>query len=308
MVGNIDTVKEYFSTQPDKVLYHYTTLKGFLGIIDENKIRATNIFYVNDHSELSRAISLLTDELTSRIEPLNKNYLELEPRAIGTEINPDIIKVREKIKFMESIKDCVDNVISEDWAQFYVCSLTELNDNLNQWRGYSQDGNGVSIGFDFTTHKVGRAIAIRKCEYNEDKQKEILKYLIDRWFSAFVENIEANIASSILPELASKAVNDFFAIAPLFKHPKYQEENEWRIVVSGKSEKFYKNVKFVESNDIIKPYYCLQLNHLPPIADIRVGPSSHADLNTSTVKLLLKSKNMDNSIISKSDIPYRGKL
>jgi len=299
----MDTVKKYFSTQPEKVLYHYTSLKGLLGLIDKKVIWATNIFCVNDQSELKRAISLLTDELTSRIEPLKKNYFELAPRAIGTEINPDIIKIREKIRFMESIKDVVDDVISEDRAQFYVCSFTELNDNLNQWRGYCQDGNGFSIGFDFTTQKVDRAIAIRRCEYNEDKQKEILKYLLDRWFNA-----SKKIPTNILPELVSKAVNDFFAIAPLFKHPKYQEENEWRIVVSGKTDKFYNNVKFVESNDIIKPYYCLPLNRLPTIADIRVGPSSHTDLNTSTAKLFLKSKNMDSSIISKSKIPYRGKL
>ena len=50
------------------VLYHYTSLEGLLGILDikssqPQSIWATNIFYLNDASELNYSIKLIKNEI-----------------------------------------------------------------------------------------------------------------------------------------------------------------------------------------------------------------------------------------------------
>ena len=44
--------------ETEKILYHYTSLEGLLGIIESKSIWATNVLYLNDASELNYSINL----------------------------------------------------------------------------------------------------------------------------------------------------------------------------------------------------------------------------------------------------------
>lgn len=313
----MDILKKYFLKNPEKPLHHYTTLKGFLGIINAGEIWATNIFYMNDQTELNRAIDFLHAELNPRIEVLKEDRLKLGPRASGPETNSDILKIEAKLRFLESVKSTASDIVKDNRIQFYVCSFTELDDSLSQWRGYCQDGNGISLSFDFVGFKTN--LVLRKCNYDESLQKKIVKELVDWWFSQLDSNIEANIVKTvsnasnfgigaiISSHFVLECRNSFFRVAPFFKHPKYEEEAEWRIVIGG-DESLCRNIKIVDSTYILKPYFCLSLGWLPKIKQIKVGPSSHIDLNESSAKLFLKSKGLDSDIVMRSDIPYRGKI
>lgn len=314
---NMDILKKYFSDAPDKPLYHYTTLKGFLGIVNDGELWATNIFYMNDQTELKRALELLNDELNPRIETVKEEKIKLPRKALGPETNPDVFKIEAKLQFLENVKNNASGLTRNNEFQFYVCSFTELDDSLSQWRGYCQDGNGISVGFDFRAFKSD--LNLRKCNYDEEDQKQILKELVDGWFNQFVLNIEANIDKTkgnsnfgigaiVSSHFVVKCISSFFKVAPLFKHPKYKDEAEWRIVIGGGKEKLSKHIKIVDSTYILKPYYCLALARLPQIMQFKVGPSSHISLNKSSAQLFLTSKNMDPELVVESEIPYRGKI
>lgn len=314
----MDILKKHFSAISNKPLHHYTTLKGFLGIINDVEIWATNIFYMNDQTELNRAIKLLHAELDPRIEALKEEHMKLGPTALGPETNPAVLKIEAKLRFLESVKSTASDVVKDNRIQFYVCSFTELDDSLSQWRGYCQDGNGISIGFDFVGFKTD--VVLRKCNYDEDHQEQMLKELVDWWFNQLDSNIESNIDKTktnksdfgigaiISSHFVIRCINSFFRVAPFFKHPKYEEEAEWRIVIGGEEKTLCKSIKIVDSTYILKPYFCLKLDWLPKIKQIRVGPSSHIDLNESSAKLFLKSKEMNPEIVLRSEIPYRGKI
>jgi len=47
----------------DKIIYHYTSLQGLLGIIESRSIWTTNIIYLNDTSELNYATKLFNEEV-----------------------------------------------------------------------------------------------------------------------------------------------------------------------------------------------------------------------------------------------------
>jgi hypothetical protein len=48
---------------PEDVLYHYTSQKGFLGIVEKKKLWATHIRYLNDSQEFEYAIALARTQL-----------------------------------------------------------------------------------------------------------------------------------------------------------------------------------------------------------------------------------------------------
>ncbi len=304
---------------PDGPLYHFTSLKGFLGIINSQEIWASNIFYLNDQSELYQAIRLFHAELDSRIGPLRTELLELNPRAIGPETNPKVVNVEAKIRFLETVKSTALKVVENKSIQIYISSFTALEDDLSQWRGYSLDGNGFSIGFDFA--ELESDFVVGKCSYDIAQQKQILNELLNEWFYQLEANIDANINESkptgagsfgigaiISQFFTEKCINSFFTIAPFLKHPKYDKEAEWRLVISYQDNLQLGSLKFISSINVLKPYLCLQLQQLPIIKKITVGPSLHIDLNESSAKLLLISKGMDPKIVSRSAIPYRGKI
>lgn len=284
----MDILKKHFSSVPNKPLYHYTTLKGFLGIINDGEIWATNIFYMNDQTELNRATNLLNAELDPIIETLKVEHIKLGPRALGPETNPDVLKVGAKIRFLENVKAAVSDLTKDNKIQFYVCSFTELDDSLSQWRGYCQDGNGISMGFDFNGFKTN--LVLRKCNYDEKHQKQMLKELVDWWFNQLDSNIHKtsklnfSIDAIISSHFVIECINSFFRVAPFFKHPKYEEEAEWRIVLGGEKKALGKHIRIVDSINILKPYYCLKLAWLPQLKHLRVGPSSHISLNKSSAR------------------------
>lgn len=315
----MDILRKYFSAMPDKPLHHYTTLKGFLGIISDGEIWATNIYYMNDQAELNRAIDLLFAELKARIEPLKELHLKLNPKAIGPQTDPAVINIEAKIRFFESVKSSVMYMVKEKKIQFYVCSFTELDDRLSQWRGYSADGNGFSIGIDFSEPRTNLLLA--KCKYDEGEQKQILKELVDELFYQLETNVDANINPSktddaslfgtgaiISSHFVSMCISSFFNIAPFFKDSNYKEEDEWRIVVGDDKNSLSKIVKIVNSANLLKPYLCIKLDWLPKIKQVRVGPSPHRDSNELAAKLLLQSKDMNPNVVLRSDIPYRGNM
>jgi hypothetical protein len=49
-----------------KLLYHYTTLDGLLGILDKKELWATGISYLNDTSEFEAGKNALFDLMFSR--------------------------------------------------------------------------------------------------------------------------------------------------------------------------------------------------------------------------------------------------
>src|SRR6059036_9856 len=53
------TADEMYSAQPDATLYHYTSLKGLLGIVESGAMYASEVGDFNDAAEMRHASGLL---------------------------------------------------------------------------------------------------------------------------------------------------------------------------------------------------------------------------------------------------------
>jgi len=72
--------------EPD-IIFHYTSLEGLLGIIKSKSIWATNVFYLNDASELNYSRKLFIDQLRKYQEEIIKDAHCYEYKVFATLIS-----------------------------------------------------------------------------------------------------------------------------------------------------------------------------------------------------------------------------
>jgi hypothetical protein len=147
--------------ESEKPLFHYTSLEGLLGIVKDNSIWATNILYLNDASELNYAKDLFRSQLL--------NF----QKKLGNAFMPEY-------RFFQQLIENFDHFIVG--YDFFVCSFSEEDDLLSQWRGYCPGGIGFSLGFEFSKLEEcakQQGFTIMQCCYNKDKQINKFKNCID---------------------------------------------------------------------------------------------------------------------------------
>jgi hypothetical protein len=274
----------------EKILFHYTSLEGLLGIIESNSIWATNILYLNDASELNYAKDLFRSQLV---------YFQ---KNLGNALMP------ESQFFQEIIENIEYFIIGKD---FFVCSFSEEDDLLSQWRSYCPGGIGFSLGFKLTKLKEcvkQQKFTIMPCCYNKAEQKEKINKCINETSLRFRNENEPDWQS-----LSFELIIEFIKLAPTFKHPKFQEENEWRIIAelyppTALPNKYYELFKFRPGQSMIVPYIEISLPKGEEnliIDKIVVGPTHEPQLSKGSVETLLRAKNVEFGEIQCSTIPYR---
>jgi hypothetical protein len=280
--------------ETEKILYHYTSLEGLLGIIESKSIWATNILYLNDASELNYSIKLLGEEINNV-----KEKISVDDKNIG------------KFGFFNELIENIDIFISNSKVGFFVCSFSEENDLLSQWRGYCPGGIGFSIGFKLNELRKC-AQNITPCNYSEENQKNVLSKLINKISSQYDTEIKKLSWPGPWGEAELKLFIDllieFLEVAPTFKHPKFKAEKEWRIIKNVQLHYIAKLIKFRAGQSMVLPYVEIPLpqeeNHLR-IDQIVVGPTHEPKLSKASVELLLISKEVKFGEVQHSTIPYR---
>jgi len=114
------------SEPPPPIIYHYTNDVGLRGILETGKIWLTDIFNLNDPSELSHGFSHIVEILKGMAAsgPPEVNIFAQDTEAFAT---------RGGIRAA---------------AHYFVCSFSAAGDDLGQWRAYADNGRGYALGFD----------------------------------------------------------------------------------------------------------------------------------------------------------------
>ncbi|WP_082773799.1 DUF2971 domain-containing protein [Hymenobacter sp. PAMC 26628] len=263
-------------------LYHYSTPSGFNGILQSKSLWMTNVQYQNDIEEYKYATKLA-------FEIIGEDYPGIN--YTGLFIDPEIVHI-------------------------YTFSLTEQDDLLSQWRGYSPNG-GFSFSFD--KELLGGIIEnnnleLVQCIYDKNKQKEYIRSEVIRMQPAHFLELQEKSArvshdnNTVEGYQYNMFIRGLRALggtlsyhAARLKHPKFAEEREWRLI-KKLSASDVGNVKLREGKDILIPYIKIPLvneNEQLKFSSIVVGPGPRQDLARQACKLLPCSN------VTASDIPYR---
>ena len=117
---------ELASVPPPPLIYHYTDDGGLKGIIENGNLWFTDIFNLNDPSELLHGFSKAVEILDQKTRP-------------GLPIHAGFVEIFSDFVKLGGIKKA---------AHFFTCSFSFAEDDLGQWRAYADNGRGYALGFD----------------------------------------------------------------------------------------------------------------------------------------------------------------
>lgn len=286
-------IDNHVSKQPTVPLYHYTSQNGFLGIVDTKSLWATNLYYMNDATEMKHAVAVAS----RAIDALTANAQDGPSPPLGQWFKQNLANLEE--------------------FPIFSCSFSEERDLLSQWRGYTGDC-GFSLCFDpLKLQEIAAFNEFRmvKCIYDEADQFAIADESVRKCFQLY-ETLYGKTSPSEAAEGAIRQlITDFYVWGPLLKHPSFKEENEWRLLSDVHSYK-NSNIRFRAGKHSIIPYRVLKLDidfsEKPSCGrsqlgfyDILIGPTPVKELPWKAVMQLCEAKNIYFTQITPTGIPYR---
>lgn len=292
MIKNI--TRKLFADSPQETLYHYTSFKGLLGIVESGVLWASDVRYMNDSAEMKHSADLIRDDVTRRMA--------------GGHPNPKLLN-----QFLEWISHRITN-----GHMLFGASFRSNGNLLSQWRSYSSLGKGVSLGFnpDHILQCAGnQSFQVGKCIYAPAEQAELIRQTVDAVemiAQEYGENNDGNQspATRSYQAVFEKIESDLLCIAALLKHPSFQEEEEWRIVSPVITDYVRSPVLFREGASMLVPYFEFKLTLAPrepiPLEHIFLGPTPNISLSMNSLALYLAKRGIrPRQGIRYCQIPYR---
>lgn len=207
-------IQNILDTPPPPRLYHYTSPAGLVGIVTTRTLWATHVRFLNDASELERALDSVRSFIEGRLQeaPNRSPYSE-----------PDL----------ELLEAMVGRVGVGAYA-VYVAALTAKDDDLSQWRAYCPAGGGYAVGIPSRRLRdmaTAQGFYLAPCVYDHYLQQAIIKDLVHQYVLSYRRR---NARGEDAAELRT-AISEAFGWAAsrycaMLKHPAFKEEYEWRLV------------------------------------------------------------------------------
>lgn len=320
---------------PEK-LWHYTSVRGFQGIVESGNIFATDVRFLNDSAEFIHARKVANDLVEKTPE-----FGDLQ------------FPLRDSLKWVVNAAFESD-FLNPNRAQIFVASFSDSRDNLSQWRGYSHGTSGVSIAFDLRMLRppieYGSAITFAPCIYNDDEKRDLiqrsLQHFVKESQTKWTDTIGASLPAlfkqdetlssqsmklanagfespEFLERLRSglvRAIGDIHRLSGLLKHHAFHHEREWRLVLPISPNKDKTNlihpIRFRSTTASIIPYIEFPLGMfwisqgpgapptpVIPVNDVLLGPGASDDAANAALALL-ESKSIK-IVPGRSDVPYR---
>ncbi|RJP64797.1 MAG: DUF2971 domain-containing protein [Ignavibacteriales bacterium] len=283
------------------VLYHYTTLEGFKGIINNRSIRCSEIHTMNDPSELKYGKELFESCITDLIKENEKHYI---------------------IEILEQLKSYIEYLQLPHFRRHFIACFCKKDNLLSQWRGYALKGGGYNIGISFDSSTCicpeidniddVKPLHLRKIIYNQEDQKKIIETYIRDLIKSIIIAVESDgfiLDASINSKIALYASNLLFDMMLSMKNYAFHEEEEWRLIRLLRSDESHKLYKFNEINNELIPYldtyiYKKNENELVfPLNSIRFGPTLDKIKTKIAIDLFYdKSKTLNHKINLKKEI------
>ncbi|MCM2344271.1 MAG: DUF2971 domain-containing protein [Alphaproteobacteria bacterium] len=286
-----DRISNVLTVELPSHLYHYTDASGLKGILESKSLWFSDIFNMNDPSELQYGIEV------SRRQIEEVFHEELQEHSC---------------EFSSVLFEAIQDRIKET-ANYFIFSLSKDGDDLGQWRAYAADGHGFALGFNKKIDSIF-------CKQDESHQSFYISYDEEALKKSHREL--ADIIFRFCKEKRSLKLDDDewvnYMIAALIlsmchKHSGYKNEEEYRFLQLFKNGEPVPNLKHRlkknkkgESN--LVGYREFDWGSKVPclLEEIVVGPSNDFKQAKEFVTACLKAYGYDSSVIIRhSDIPYR---
>ena len=286
-----------------RYLYHYTNAQGLLGMLQSNRIWATNSRFMNDPTEIAYATRLVREIMES-------------------------VLLKEDTRWLSKLKDSVSNFLNEyeNSAKVYIACFCTQGDLLSQWRGYGAVGGGYAVWFsgrhigaqEVTSFDQPEPI-LRKVIYDRRTQERIVSDWL-RGLSILEQARRKKPSQTKALQRSNEAWGTFNMFLSeclnCFKDPAYQEEQEWRVIQFGRINlQDVLKASFRTGGARVVPY--VELDFRPakgsyrgklPAKLIRYGPTLDPRVTERSLRLLCEAcgYNERRLTIKRSGVPFTG--
>lgn len=305
-------------------VFHYTSPEACLQILRSKCIRFSDVQYMNDRAETIYSVKVVLDFL----EKQGKDF----PNCF--EFVGDLLKYNDLSKIRNLTVDRIIYDSSSDnreRRQFVFCTSTD-SDSLSMWNYYVHNGayQGYNIGFnilkflrtfdtDSSQDMNSFMVYYGKVLYTQKKQFEEIRHFFEeteknfRCYSAKDRGwAEAWIKSDIKHKLRLYGL--------FFKHPAFQHEKEFRVVVATMDKQiprsqddangyFGKNNRhmiedYYTRGGVIVPYLRIMLPD-NCISHITISPTTEVEIAERSLREVADISGFKNVQYTHSCIPIR---
>jgi hypothetical protein len=283
---------DFFASNVDRTLYHYTGIGALLGIVEHRCVWASHAYYLNDSRDILHACDVLKALVSERIEQ-----------------HPDIEQefLKQLLGWLKSFEDNAYHI--------YIFSLSEERSLLSQWRSYTPHGKGVSLGFSAVTLNAmlsENRFRIAKCRYAPHEHRELLEVLLEKLLVTFNQRREGidltqNHPSQKYFSFLETYRNDFLQVLSVIKHSSFREEAEWRVISPYYANYTVPEIQYREGASMLLPYIHVNIQRddsAPLFDEVLLGPSRDNNLSMSALGNFL-SKAGASPRTASCGIPFR---
>jgi hypothetical protein len=299
------------SNPNQNAIYHYTSLAGFKGIVESQDFWLAESDFLNDSTEIEHGIDLARQVFQSYCEQNSSPIASLLEGLTIKDKNP-----RPRIN---------------------IACFSSARDNLSQWRAYSGDSVGISLGFsqrDFLPQLGYPSECQLVPVLYADEHKRALWDMFARFFT---EAYMKDSARQISVTQRDGSVRDFFPtsgyeyslqtmlyqLAASCKHSAFEDEREIRLFYTEHSDIVAEygtspaKVHFRPTSCFLAPYTTLSdIRHVYgsaqtdcsprlSLSEVIVGPHPRSDLTIASVKKFLQENGYSDIPVYPSSAPYR---
>lgn len=286
-----------------RLLWHYTTAEGLLGILRTGTIWATGLDYLNDASEGVYISQLIKDRIKSTLPGPDGAALGIVLDMSPTGHHP-----------------------------LGVACFTEQGDLLSQWRAYN-GGRGFAIGFDFAQLArfwvvESREGILASARYSpEAATQAAIRYadeMIEAWRTTFPGGIQRQTdtadggqATEDDIERGARGIYEFaqktghlYMSGAFHKNSHFAEEREWRLVTSidGRNTDKLNAVQtrvLAGGLALYRPVAFQSAPQQSPIRAIRIGPGLQHDAQSRALSATLNKLQYAGVETLSSSVPLR---
>jgi hypothetical protein len=272
-------------------LYHYTSFDAFRRIMETEIVRGTHYSEFDDWSEVEMGLKMV------------QRSLEAHPADVHADAKD----------LLQGLTD----VFGRGERDIFVLSLSEDQDSLSQWRGYSAAG-GVAIGFKGPGLDVhfrenskkagngGRGAApwhLLKCQYHDpDETIDLQQMLSDT--NGLLDDIRdatnqlARDAKDI--RLTAASISRLEQMCCAIKHHAYASEKEWRCFCTLTDD----TPLTVHLSDRNRRYVEIPFVAHEVIKEVVLSPHGDKRIGRSLAQYFRSAKKLEYEI-TESRIPFR---
>jgi len=296
----VDTfLKGLDETPAPPILYHYTSEAGLKGILDSGKLWLTDIFSLNDPSEMtygfSRALPIL-NEFVANLHPAGKKFT-------------DNITVFARSGLMRKV------------AHLFVCSFSSQGDDLGQWRAYADNAKGYVLAFDGKLledaflHENNDSFRLNRStfhiRYEDTKLREVHTEIVKRMAPLILlpegrRDLQDGAINAYMQELTVLTLLYLLQVVLSFKHPSYIHEGEFRFLESHRMDQPPEaKIRIRLGTEVRYREFDWRSTAPEALLEICIGPAGDVEKANLFVKDILNPTPGLNPRITRSEIPYR---